>query len=300
MSLSDRTVGLIGLGLVGSALAERFSRAGYAVVGFDTDADRCDQLRARGGMVASTAAEVADAVRRIVLSLPDSDTVATVLNCVRQALARRPGAIIVDTTTGDPGPTAALGAGLAAAGIAYLDATIAGSSAQVRSGEVLVIAGGEPAAFAACGDLFATFATRTFHVGPWGSGARMKLVVNLVLGLNRAVLAEGLALAGSCGLDPAAALEILRAGPTYSRVMDTKGPKMLAGDFTPQARLSQHLKDVHLILKMGENVGARLPFSSLHGDLLERLAAQGYHDADNSAIIRAFQPEAEPRKEEVP
>jgi 3-hydroxyisobutyrate dehydrogenase-like beta-hydroxyacid dehydrogenase len=300
MSLSDRTVGLIGLGLVGSALAERFSRAGHAVVGFDTDAARCDQLRSRGGTVAGSAAELAGVAGRIVLSLPDSGIVAAVLSALRPTLAARPGMIVIDTTTGEPALTAALGAALAAEGIGYLDATIAGSSVQVRSGEVLVIAGGEPAAFAACGDLFATFATRTFHVGPWGSGARMKLVVNLVLGLNRAVLAEGLALAGSCGLEPASALEILRAGPTYSRVMDIKGPKMLAGDFTPQARLAQHLKDVHLILKMGAEAGARLPFSSLHRDLLERLAAEGYLDADNSAIIRAFQPLAEARKEEAP
>jgi 3-hydroxyisobutyrate dehydrogenase-like beta-hydroxyacid dehydrogenase len=118
----------------------------------------------------------------------------------------------------------------------------------------------------------------------------MKLVVNLVLGLNRAVLAEGLALARSCGLDPSAALEIPRAGPAASRVMDVKGTKMLSGDFTPQARLAQHLKDVHLILKMGHDCGARVPLSALHRDLLEGLAAQGYHDADNSAIIRAFDP----------
>ena len=286
MSDTETTVGLIGLGLVGSALAERFLAAGYAVVGFDVDAARCDELRCRGGTAAGSAAEVAGAARRIVLSLPDSTVVHQVIESLRSVLA--PGTIVVDTTTGDPEPTAALGAALAERGIAYIDATIAGSSAQVRSGAVLVIAGGEPGAIAACGDLFAAFATQAFPVGPWGSGARMKLIVNLVLGLNRAVLAEGLALARACGLDPAAALEILRAGPAYSRVMDTKGTKMLSGDFTPQARLAQHLKDVHLILKMGEGCQARLPFSALHRDLLERLAASGYRDADNSAIIRAF------------
>jgi 3-hydroxyisobutyrate dehydrogenase-like beta-hydroxyacid dehydrogenase len=222
----------------------------------------------------------------VLLSLPTHREVWAVLD--ECAASLRAGQVIVDTTTGDPGPTAALGAALAAEGVRYLDATIAGSSAQVRDGEVLVMAGGEAEAFASCRDLFAAFARQAFHVGPWGSGARMKLVVNLVLGLNRAVLAEGLALARSCGLDPASALEILRAGPAYSRVMDHKGSKMLSGDFTPQARLAQHLKDVHLILQMGEGCEARLPFSALHRDLLERLAARGYHDADNSAIIRAF------------
>jgi 3-hydroxyisobutyrate dehydrogenase-like beta-hydroxyacid dehydrogenase len=279
-------VGLVGLGLVGSALAERFLHSGLAVVGFDIDPGRCDALRARGGTVADSAAEVVQSAPRVVLSLPNSQVVHSVLEPLRPRLEA--GTILVDTTTGDPEPTAELGATLAAGGVAYLDATIAGSSAQVRSGEVLVIAGGEPDTFAACCDLFATFAAQAFHVGPWGSGARMKLVFNLVLGLNRAVLAEGLALARECGLDPASALEILRAGPAASRVMDLKGAKMLSGDFTPQARLAQHLKDVHLILKMGQECGARLPLSTVHCGLLERLAAQGYHDADNSAIIRAF------------
>jgi 3-hydroxyisobutyrate dehydrogenase-like beta-hydroxyacid dehydrogenase len=285
--MSDSTLGMIGLGLVGSALAERFLGAGYPVVGFDLDAARRDELQARGGTVAGSADEVARAARRIILSLPNSEVVRGVVESSRPALA--PGTIVVDTTTGDPGPTAALGASLAADGVAYLDATIAGSSVQVREGAVLVIIGGEAAPVAACADLFAAFASQAFHVGPWGSGARMKLVLNLVLGLNRAVLAEGLALARRCGLDPAATLEILRAGPAASRIMDTKGAKMLSGDFSPQARLAQHLKDVHLILKMGEGCGARLPLSTLHRDLLERLAAQGYHDADNSAIIRAFE-----------
>jgi 3-hydroxyisobutyrate dehydrogenase-like beta-hydroxyacid dehydrogenase len=295
--MSDTTVGLIGLGLVGSALAERLLAAGFVVIGHDVDAGRRDELRARGGTAAASAAEVAGAACRIILSLPNSEIVRAVINPLRNPLAARPGSIVVDTTTGDPEPTAELGALLAADHVAYLDATIAGSSAQVRSGEVLVIAGGEPSAFTACRDLFATFAARAFHVGPWGSGARMKLVVNLVLGLNRAVLAEGLSLARSCGLDPAAALEILRAGPAASRVMETKGPKMLAEDFTPQARLGQHLKDVRLILKLGEAGSARLPFSAVHRDLLERLVAEGYHDADNSAIIRAFPPRNSPGSE---
>jgi 3-hydroxyisobutyrate dehydrogenase-like beta-hydroxyacid dehydrogenase len=286
MSGNGKTVGMVGLGLLGSALSERFLAAGFAVVGYDLDPARCEELGTRGGTVAASAADVAGAARRIVLSLPDSKVVETVIGSLRSAL--QPGTILVDTTTGDPEPTAALGAALEEAGIGYIDATIAGSSTQVRAGAVVVIAGGEARAIDACADLFAAFAAQSFRVGPWGSGARMKLVVNLVLGLNRAVLAEGLALARACGLDPAAALQILRAGPAYSRVMDTKGPRMIAGDFAPEARLAQHLKDVRLILKLGAGCDARLPFSSVHRELLEQLAAGGYHDADNSAIIRAF------------
>ena len=113
----------------------------------------------------------------------------------------------------------------------------------------------------------------------------MKLVTNLVLGLNRAALAEGLAFAESLGLDPAATLGVLRDSMAYSRIMDTKGPKMIARDFIPEARLSQHLKDVRLILKSG----GTLPLSTLHRDLLEQLENAGHGELDNSAIIKAFQ-----------
>jgi 3-hydroxyisobutyrate dehydrogenase-like beta-hydroxyacid dehydrogenase len=178
---------------------------------------------------------------------------------------------------------------LAGRGVPYLDATVAGSSEQVRAGEAVVLLGGDRAAGAACVDLFACFAREWFHLGPWGSGARMKLVVNLVLGLHRAALAEGLAFARACGLDLPETLRVLRAGPARSQVMDTKGRKMIEGDFTPQARLSQHLKDVRLILAEAGRVGARVPLSLLHAELLGRLEAAGWGEEDNAAVFRAFQ-----------
>ncbi len=116
----------------------------------------------------------------------------------------------------------------------------------------------------------------------------MKLALNLVLGLNRAVLAEGLTFAEALGLDPQVALAVLQAGPAWSRVMETKGAKMLRRDFVPEARLSQHLKDVRLILAAGERAGAPLPLSALHQELLERAEAAGFGAADNSAVIEAW------------
>src|SRR3954471_2528988 len=139
--------------------------------------------------------------------------------------------------------------------------------------------------------LFRLIAKRWFHVGPWGSGARTKLVVNLVLGLNRAALAEGLAFARACRLDLPAVLEILQSGAAYSRAMDAKGRKMIDGDFTPQAKLSQHLKDVRLILEQGVQTGSRLPFSTLHETLLAELTDSGLGECDNSAVFRAFEGE---------
>lgn len=279
-------VGLIGLGLLGAAIAERLLLAGLPVIGHDIHSDRRREFAARGGEVARDNAAVARRCRRIVLSLPDSHVVSTVVADLRLHLA--PDALLIDTTTGDPTETALLAEELAGHRIAYVDATVGGSSDQARRGEVIVLAGGTADDVADARDILDAFARRVFHVGPCGSGARMKLVLNLVLGLNRAVLAEGLAFSRATGVDPALALDVLRDGPAYSRVMDTKGEKMLTGDFTPQARLAQHLKDVRLILEAAAQRDAKTPFSELHRDVLQSLVEAGCGELDNSAVVKWF------------
>jgi 3-hydroxyisobutyrate dehydrogenase-like beta-hydroxyacid dehydrogenase len=280
-------VGLIGLGLVGMALAERLRSGGLDVWGYDIDAGRNALLAASGGKPASSASDIASACGRILLSLPDSDVVEAVLSDVGPSLAA--GRIVIDTSTGDPERAAAMGRRLADHGICYLDATISGSSQQVREGQAVVLAGGPAEAFERCGDLFRLFARRWFHLGPCGSGSQMKLVSNLVLGLNRAALAEGLWLGKVLGLDPQAVLTVLRESMAYSRIMDTKGEKMIRGDFEPQARLSQHHKDVRLMLEAAARAGTDLPLTQAHARLLELAESAGYGTRDNSAIILAFE-----------
>ncbi|MGC3971484.1 MAG: NAD-binding protein [Pirellulales bacterium] len=111
---------------------------------------------------------------------------------------------------------------------------------------------------------------------------------NLILGLHRAVLAEGLAFAEALGLDAARLLEVLKRTPAASTVMTTKGPKMLARDFAPQATVRQHLKDVRLIMTAAEQAGATVPLSQVHAQLLERAIELGFSEADNSAVVMSF------------
>ncbi|MGD9719737.1 MAG: NAD(P)-dependent oxidoreductase [Pirellulales bacterium] len=280
------TFGIVGLGLLGSAIAERLLGAGHRVTGYDLDGARRTALATAGGQSASTAGEVFATCDTVLLSLPNSDVVADVIGQIEPQL--RPGMLLIDTTTGDPAAAESMGVKLAERGVHYLDATVAGSSAEARAGNVLVMVGGQAEACESVREVLAAFAAQVAYVGPWGAGARMKLVVNLVLGLNRAVLAEGITLADALGLERQAALDILRASAAYSRVMDTKGQKMLAGDFSPQAKLSQHLKDVRLILAAAGRTGTELPLSILHRALLERAEEAGYGECDNSAILRAF------------
>jgi 3-hydroxyisobutyrate dehydrogenase-like beta-hydroxyacid dehydrogenase len=279
-------IGLIGIGLLGTALAERMFAGGLTLVGYDCDAAAGDRLRTLGGRFTAKPGDVAAECNQIVFCLPDSHVVADVVNELDAQLAQ--GKLIIDATTGDPDATTPLAVRLASRGVGYIDATIAGSSEQARRGEAVVIIGGEADNLRRADRVLRTWSDHRFHVGAAGSGARLKLVVNLVLGLNRAVLAEGLALANCCGVDPAAALDVLKATPAYSRVMDTKGSKMIRADYSPQARLAQHLKDVRLIRDLASRHKALTPLSDVHEDLLQAAVELGYADADNSAIIEVF------------
>lgn len=277
------TIGVIGLGLMGTALTERLLGAGFAVAVYNRTPEKAEPLVALGAKWSDNPLTECD---RVLISLYTTETVEKVLGKLDAGL--RDGQILLDTTTGDPTQTAALGARLAERGVRYLDAPISGSSEQTRRGEVTTLVGGDREAFEACGDLFDCFSAKTFHVGRCGNGSKMKLVSNLVMGLNRAALAEGLAFAEMVEVSPADALQVLKESLAYSRVMDTKGEKMVQGDFTTQARLTQHLKDVRLMIDIASARGASLLLSEAHRRLLERAEAAGFGEADNSAVIRAY------------
>lgn len=277
-------MGVVGLGLMGTALTERLLAHGYPVQIWNRTREKSEPLTERGATWSDNPLLTCD---RVIISLYSSDVVQEVLQ--QLSAGDRPGQILIDTTTGEPEQSAATAERLAARGTHYLDAPISGSSEQTRQGEATVMVGGDLAAFDACADLWPVLGRKVFHVGGSGSAARMKLVSNLVLGLNRAALAEGLAYADAIGIDPSAALEVLQGSMAYSRVMDVKGRKMLEGDFQVQARLSQHLKDVRLILESAAAAGLPLPLSEIHRSLLERAEAAGLGELDNSAIVQVWQ-----------
>ena len=146
--------------------------------------------------------------------------------------------------------------------------------------------GGDATAFTACQTLLDTVSDKVFYLGPSGSGSNAKLASNLILGLNRLALAEGLVLAEKLGLDLTRFLELLKQTPAYSRAMDIKGQKMIDRDFAPDSRIRQHLKDVRLILQHAEKHGQELPLANVHLDVLQRALAAGDGDLDNAAVIR--------------
>lgn len=279
-------VGLIGLGLLGSAVAARLGAAGLTVCGYDLSPQQRAKLAEAGGTALPDAAAVVRACPLVMLCLPDSRVVGQVVHGLAAVL--REGQLFLDMTTGDPQDSAALAGWLAEHGAGLVEAPVIGSSEQLRQGTATVLVSGRPE-HVARGRRVLQVLGCTLHVLPEGcQAACLKLVVNLVLGLNRAALAEGLALAEAVGLPLAEVLAVLQQSPAYARIMDSKGPKMLTRNYAPQAHLAQHLKDVQLIQTLAQRHGAAVPLSETHQRLLARAVELGWGQADNSALVEVY------------
>ena len=223
-------------------------------------------------------------MRHIVLAVFSTDQVEQV---VEQTLvpAAGIGKIVLCTSTCDPDRIAALTARVAPKGIRFLETPVSGSSGQVSRGEGTGLIGGDPHTAAEVDDILTALYPRRFHIGKAGDAGRAKLAINLILGLNRLALAEGLVFASRLGLDAKAFLEVARASAAYSQVMDIKGRKMVERDFKPEGFVHQSLKDFTLMSEQASKLGQTLPALELNKSLLEACVRAGEADQDNSAVI---------------
>ena len=281
-----KKIGLIGIGLVGTAMAESLLARKFDVIGFDIDPQRCAEFEKLGGKFASSPVETARQVEHVIFSLPDTQVVQHVVEDPNGILEANPlPKYIIDTTTGDPQETLALAERLKQQSINMLDSTISGSSQQVRDRVAVFMVGGDKAAFEKCNDIFKILSDRVFYIGPSGHGSKAKLASNLILGLNRLVLAEGLVFAEKLGLDPAKFLEVAKGSASQSQVMDIKGPKMVSGDFTPQGYVHQSLKDTKLMLAQANAHGQRLSMLEIYSGMMQACVDAGEAELDNAAVI---------------
>lgn len=286
-------IGVIGLGLLGSALCDRLLDGQCEVRCYNRTKEKAQPLVERGAVWSDNPFQECD---RIVICLYNS---AAVRECLAgMSVGFRPGQLVVDATTGGPDDAVQIGGWLAESGVDYLETPIAASSDQTRHGQAIAFVGGSKSTYEQHQDLLQTLTAAAHYVGEWGAAAKFKLVNNLILGLNRAALAEGLVLADRLGLDAANTLAVLKQCNAYSGVMDTKGQKMVDGDFATQARLAQHAKDVRIILEEAAKRDLDLPMSKTHLELLEQGEAMGLGDLDNSAIVRVIEGESQPARSE--
>lgn len=284
-------IGFVGLGLMGTGMVKNLLAAGFPVIGYDVDGGRVEALAGMGCQKAASPEAIPPLVDVIILSLPNSPVVNDVVaHSLRLFETGRKGLILIDTTTADPLLSGELAVRLREKGIEMLDATISGTSRMCAEKDVTFMVGGSEEPFKRCEPIFSALGKRAFPMGDNGAGALAKLVVNLVLGLNRMVLAEGLCLAQKAGIDLHRMLEVLKGSAAYSAAMDQKGLKMVEKDFRhPEGKLAFHLKDVKLMLELGHRVNAPLLLSSLHAQALGAEVAKGRGEWDNADIISFYE-----------
>jgi L-threonate 2-dehydrogenase len=276
-------VGMIGLGLMGSALSARLIDAGLPMIGFDIDAARCEALRASGGEAAASASELIAKCRTIVVALYNAAQIGKVFDEFDKG-AFLSETTVICTTTCSPAEIAGIAKRAADASLGFVEAPVSGASAEVRDGKAMALISGEAAT------VLDVLCPQQIRVGGIGDAARTKLALNLILQTNRAALAEGIAFAESLGLDGTNFLATARRSAAYSHVMDVKGEKMLARDFTPQSHISQTLKDAELILGEARRLGQTLPMMTVQGALLRATIALVGGECDSAAVIETIRP----------
>jgi putative dehydrogenase len=279
--MSQTSVGVVGFGLMGEVYAGRLIAAGFSVVAFDVDPAKAERMT-KIGVRPSTLPDIARDCDPIVLAVFSTDQVEDVVE--RALLPAAAGKIVICTSTCDPDRIAALGARIAGQ-LRFLEVPVSGASEQVRQGDGLGLIGGDAGVAETAAPVLDALFPRRFHIGKFGDGGRAKLAINLILGLNRLALAEGLVFAARLGLDPAAFLNVARASAAESQVMGTKGPKMVSGDFKPEGRVRQTLKDVHLMLDQANTLGQKLPLLEINAEVLQACVDHGESELDNGVVI---------------
>jgi len=280
--MAPRTaVGVIGVGLMGEVYARRLIAAGFTVIGYDVDPAKNARLASFGAQ-AGTLTDIAQKCDPIVVAVFNTEQVEDVVE--RALVPAAAGKIVLVTSTCDPDRIAALGARVGDR-LRFLETPVSGTSEQVRHGDGVGLIGGDKNIAADAAPVLDALFAKSFHIGKVGDGGRAKLAVNLILGLNRLALAEGLVFAARLGLDPAAFLDVARGSAAASQVMDTKGPKMIGGDFAPEGRVRQTLKDTQLMLDQARKAGQQLPLLQIHADVLQACVRHGDSEQDNSIVI---------------
>ena len=285
-----RRIGIIGVGLLGSAVVSRLLQGGFQVTGYDTRPEQVEALRSQGLRPAESIAEAAagaDAVFTILPSLESADAVVRGSGGLVETAPRE--ATLIQMSTISPDLTRRLAEAAQAKGLGFLDAPMSGTSAMVARGDCTILVGGDPACVERCRPIFAAIAPRTIYVGAVGMASLAKLVTNLLVALNTAALAEALVLGAKGGLDPARMLDALGSTAAASRMMEIRGPLMLAGEFPPQMKLDLFLKDLRLMLDEGQRLGVPLPLTSAAQQLYTAAAAAGAGPQDLAVVITTLE-----------
>jgi 3-hydroxyisobutyrate dehydrogenase/glyoxylate/succinic semialdehyde reductase len=283
----DKTVGIIGLGIMGGAIARNLVERGWRVIGFDTDAAKRAELAASGVTIADDVAQVTRDAPIVMTSLPTPAAVEKVAQAI--ADSRQTPRIVIELSTLTLADKLRFEAILKQAGHVALDCPLSGTGAQAKMRDLIVYASGDSAAIARCAGLFADFAKQSADLGAFGNGSRMKFVANHLVAIHNVATAEAMILAERAGLDPKMVVDMVGPGAGGSRMFQMRAPMMVEGIYEPATmKVSTWKKDMEIIAEFAEDVGCATPLFTLTQPVYTEAMAMGLGDQDTAAVFEVL------------
>jgi L-threonate 2-dehydrogenase len=285
--VTDRTVGMIGLGIMGGAISRNLMERGWAVVGFDTDPPRRNELELAGVTIVDSAGSVASHSAMIMTSLPNADAA----NAVAAEIADcgQPARIVIELSTLTIADKQRFKAILEPAGHIALDCPLSGTGAQAAVRDLVVYASGDSAAIARCRGLFDDFAKQSADLGAYGNGSRMKFVANHLVAIHNVASAEAMMLAERAGLDLNQVIEMVAPGAGGSRMFQMRAPMMAKRSYEPATmRISTWKKDMAIIAEFANALGCETPLFTTTQPVYAQAMAMGLGNQDTAAVFEVL------------
>jgi 2-hydroxy-3-oxopropionate reductase len=280
-------IGFIGLGIMGKPMVANLMQAGYPLVVHDIQPERLVEAEAAGAQVVETPRAAAEASEVIITMLPDSPDVESVVMGEDGILEGvRSSQIYIDMSTISPAVAIQLAEELGKKGVASLDAPVSGGEVGAVNGTLSIMVGGEAAVLDQVRPILEAVGKTITLCGGHGAGQTVKACNQIQVAMNIVGMAEAFTLAANAGVDPAIVLQVLSGGYAQCRVMDVRGPKVVAGDFAPGFKARFHHKDLNIALQTANELSSPLPGTALAQQLFKALLAAGDGDLDHTALIR--------------
>ena len=283
----DKTVGIVGLGIMGGAIARNLVERGWRVIGFDTDAAKRAELAAAKVVIADNVRALTRDVAVIMTSLPTAAAVESVAKAI--ANSGQSPRIVIELSTLTLADKLRFEAILKKAGHIALDCPLSGTGAQAKMRDLIVYASGDSAAIARCNQLFADFAKQSADLGVFGNGSRMKFVANHLVAIHNVATAEAMILAERAGLDPKLVVEMVGPGAGGSRMFQMRAPMMVEGKYEPATmKVSTWKKDMAIIAEFAGDVGCETPLFTLRQPVYSQAITMGLGDQDTASVFEVL------------
>ena len=286
--MAQQTVGMVGLGIMGSAMSANLARAGFRVVGYDIAPRRRAELGRSGGTAARSPREVAKRANIIITSLPSAGALSEVAAELAESASR--GTIIIETSTLPIAAKEAARNALARRRVILLDCPLSGTGAQARVKDLIIYASGDRAAYRKAAPVMEGFTRANYYVGAFGAGSKMKFVANLLVAIHNVAAAEAMVLAMKAGLDPALVLKVVSDGAGSSRMFQVRGPMMVKGDYS-EATMKNEVwqKDMTIIADFARELDCPTPLFAASAPIYNAAMAMGLAKEDTGAVCAVLE-----------